>query len=108
MWAKLPQPGRFLLVLDPVIRNVRFEKALINGGSALDILFHNALTELGLKQEDLEAYDAPFWGVLPGQTSQPLGQITLLVQFGTADHFCVEFISFIVVDFEGTYHAILG
>ena len=46
--------------------------------------------------------------MLPGQTSQPLGQITLLVQFGTADHFRVEFISFIVADFEGTYHAILG
>jgi hypothetical protein len=37
-----------------------------------------------------------------------LGQITLPVQFGTADHFCVEFISFIVADFEGTYHAIRG
>jgi hypothetical protein len=47
-------------------------------------------------------------GVLPGQASQPLGQITLPVQFGTADHFRVEFISFIIVDFEGTYHAILG
>jgi hypothetical protein len=46
--------------------------------------------------------------VLPGQASQPLGQITLPVQFGTADHFRVEFISFIIVDFEGTYHAILG
>jgi hypothetical protein len=48
------------LVLDPVICNVRFEKVLIDGGSALDILFHNALTELGLKKEDLEPYDAPF------------------------------------------------
>jgi hypothetical protein len=32
----------------------------------------------------------------------------LPIQFGTANHFRVEFISFIVVDFEGTYHAILG
>jgi hypothetical protein len=48
------------LVQDPVIRYVRFEKVLINGGSAFDILFRNALTELGLKQEDLEPYDAPF------------------------------------------------
>jgi hypothetical protein len=69
MWAKLPQPGRFPLVLDPVIRNVRFEKVLIDGGSALDILFRNVLTKLGLKQEDLEPYDTPFWGVLPGQAS---------------------------------------
>jgi hypothetical protein len=52
---------------------------LIDESSALNILFRNALTELGIKPEDLEPYDAPFWGVLPGQTSQPLGQITLLV-----------------------------
>jgi recombinational DNA repair protein RecR len=37
-----------------------------------------------------------------------LGQITLAVQFGTADHFRIDYINFIVVDFEGTYHAILG
>jgi metal-dependent hydrolase (beta-lactamase superfamily II) len=36
------------------------KKVLIDGGSALDILFHNALTELGLKPEDLKPYDAPF------------------------------------------------
>jgi hypothetical protein len=37
-----------------------------------------------------------------------LGQITLAVQFGTADHFRIDYINFIVADFEGTYHAILG
>jgi hypothetical protein len=46
--------------LDPVIRNVRFEKVLIDGGSALDILICNALTELDIKLEDLEPYDTPF------------------------------------------------
>jgi hypothetical protein len=37
-----------------------------------------------------------------------LGQITLLVQFGTADHFRIDYVNFIVADFKGTYHAILG
>jgi hypothetical protein len=46
--------------------------------------------------------------VLPGQTSHPLGQITLLVQFGTPDHFHSDYVNFIVVDFKGTYHAILS
>jgi hypothetical protein len=61
-WAKILEPGRYPLVLDPVIKNIQFKKVLIDGGSALDILFCNALTELGLKLEDLELYDAPFWG----------------------------------------------
>jgi hypothetical protein len=64
--AKIPELGHFPVVLDPVIKNVRFEKVLIDGGSTLDILFRNSLTKLGLKQEDLEPYDTPFWGVLSG------------------------------------------
>jgi hypothetical protein len=37
-----------------------------------------------------------------------LGQITLPVQFGTADHFRIDYVNFITADFEGTYHTILG
>ena len=30
------------------------------------------------------------------------------MQFGTPDHFRIEFVNFVVADFEGTYHTILG
>jgi hypothetical protein len=30
------------------------------------------------------------------------------MQFGTSDHFHTEFVNFVVADFGGTYHAILG
>ena len=40
--------GRFPLVLDATIRKVLFRKVLINGGSALNLLFVGALKELGL------------------------------------------------------------
>jgi hypothetical protein len=59
-WANIPQLGRFPLILDPVIRNVRFKKVLIDGGNTLNILFHNTLTELDIKPEDLKPYNAPF------------------------------------------------
>jgi hypothetical protein len=32
----------------------------------------------------------------------------LVVQFGTADHFRIDYVDFIIADFKGTYHAILG
>ena len=38
----------------------------------------------------------------------PLGQITLPVQFGTSEHHRIEHITFIVANFEASYHAILG
>jgi len=96
------------LILDPCINNVRFEHVLVDGGSSIDILFRNSLPALKLTPAQLKPYDAQFWGVLPGQSSVPLGQITLPVQFGTPDHFRTEFVNFVVTEFEGTYHAILG
>ena len=73
LWADIPYLGRFPLVLDPTIRDVRFKKVLIDGGSALNILFAGALTELGLTKDDLVPIDSPFWGIIPGRASQPLG-----------------------------------
>ena len=60
-------------MLDPTIRNVRFKKVLIDGGSALNILLAEALTELGLTKGDLIHVDSPFWGIVPSKVSQPLG-----------------------------------
>ena len=37
-----------------------------------------------------------------------MGQITLPVQFGTAKHFHVDYINFLVANFNTAYHAILG
>jgi hypothetical protein len=66
------------------------------------------LPALKLTQADLKPYDAHFWGVLPGQSSIPLGQITLPMQFGNPNHFRTDYVNFVVTNFEGTYHAILG
>jgi hypothetical protein len=65
--------------MDPIIKNLRFQKVLIDGGSALNILFSSAMRELELKVEDLTAADSPFWGIVPEKASLPLGQITLPV-----------------------------
>jgi hypothetical protein len=87
---------------------VQFDRVLIDGGSSIDILFKNSLSTLNISEADLKPYDAQFWGVLPRQSSMPLGQITLPMQFGTIDHFRTDYVNFVVADFEGTYHAILG
>ena len=60
LWSDIPYLGRFLLVLDPIIKDMCFQKVLIDGGSALNILFAGSLEELGLKKEDLTPMDSPF------------------------------------------------
>ena len=47
-------------MLDPTIRNVQFKKVLIDGGSAINLLFARALTELGLTRDDLIPVDSTF------------------------------------------------
>ena len=51
---------------------------------------------------------APFYGIVPGDSSTPIGSVTLLVTFGTEQNFRTEYIKFEVADFESSYHAILG
>jgi hypothetical protein len=45
---------------------------------------------------------------MPGKPSYPIGQISLFVQFGTPQHFHTDYVNFVVADFNGVYHAILG
>jgi hypothetical protein len=81
---------------------------LVDGGSSIDILFRSSLPALKLTEANLKPYDAQFWGVLPGQSSIPLGQITLPVQFDNPNHFRTDYVNFMVADFKGTHHTILG
>ena len=52
-WADIPYTRRFPLVLDATIQKVLFRKVLVDGGSALNLLFARALKELGLRITDL-------------------------------------------------------
>ena len=51
---------------------------------------------------------APFYGIVPGNSSTPIGLVTIPVTFGTKQNFRTEYIKFEVADFESSYHAILG
>ena len=59
-WADIPYTGRFPLVLDATIQKVLFRKVLVDGGSALNLLFARALKELDLGVTDLTPSDSSF------------------------------------------------
>ena len=59
-WADIPYTGRSPLVLDTTVRKVLFRKVLVDGGSAMNLLFAGALMELGLGVEDLTPSDSSF------------------------------------------------
>jgi hypothetical protein len=52
--------------------------------------------------------DEPFFGIVPGKAAYPMGRVSLPVTFCTEENFCIEYLSFEVVDFKSSYQAILG
>jgi hypothetical protein len=104
----VPSPGRYPLVVDPIIGNARLTKVLMDGGSSLNIIYTKTLELLGIDLSMIRAGAAPFHGIIPGKRVLPLGQIDLPVCFGTPSNFQKETLMFEVVGFRGTYHALLG
>jgi hypothetical protein len=56
----------------------------------------------------MTACDEPFYGVVPGKAAYPIGRVCLPVTFGTEENFRTEYLTFEVVDFRSSYHAIFG
>jgi hypothetical protein len=104
----VPSPGRYPLVVDPVIGNARLTKVLMDGGSNINIIYAETLGLLGIDPSTIRAGAAPFHGIIPGKRVLPLGQLNLPVCFGTPSNFRRETLMFEVVGFRGTYHAVLG
>src|SRR6185436_9834689 len=44
----VPHPGRYPLVVDPIIGNTRFSKVLMDGGSSLNIMYARTLELMGI------------------------------------------------------------
>jgi hypothetical protein len=108
-WTSFSELGKFPLVLDPVVAEVRLTKVLIDGGSGLNLIFTSTLRKMGLDFMDmLVPSKSPFYGIVPGNAAHPLGTVVLPVTFGTRENYHTEFIKFEVANFESAYHAILG
>jgi hypothetical protein len=80
----------------------------MDGGSSLNIIYAETLGLLQIGLSTIRAGAAPFHGIIPGKWVQPLGQLDLPVCFGTPSNFRKETLTFEVVGFRGTYHAVLG
>jgi hypothetical protein len=104
----IPKSGRFPLIVDPLVRTTRLTKALMDGGNNLNLMYLDTLEELGLTRDQLQSSQHPFYGVVPGKQSVPLGWVILSVTLEDASNYRTEMLAFEVVDFSGSYQVILG
>jgi hypothetical protein len=105
---RVPSPGKYPLIVDPVISNIRLTKVLMDGGSSFNIIYVETLGLLQIDLSTIRAGATPFHGIFPGKRVQPLGQLDLPICFGTPSNFRKETLTFEVVRFRGTYHAVPG
>jgi hypothetical protein len=93
-----------------VVAGSRLNKVLIDGGSKINVLFTKTLKKMKLDITDMLTKSAsPFYGIVPDNTSIPLGSVVLPVTFrDSRENYHTEYIKFEVADFETSYHAILG
>jgi hypothetical protein len=104
----IPEPGKYALVVNPLIDGYEFSKCLMDGGSSINILYLETLHKMNLSETQLKHSPVTFHGVVPGRQAKSLGSIVLTVAFGSEDNYREEYINFEVVPFRSAYHAILG
>ncbi|XP_072147935.1 uncharacterized protein [Setaria viridis] len=107
-WVHLPEPGSYPLVVAPTIDRVLLSKLLIDGDSSRNIIFIETLKCMDFNFERLLPCEDPFYGIVPGKGSYPIGRVILPVKFGTQDNYRTKHLTFEVANFKTSYHAILG
>jgi hypothetical protein len=80
----------------------------MDGGNSLNIMYAKTIDAMGISQTQLRPSRAPFHGIVSGKRALQLRQIDLSVTCGDSSNFRKETLTFEVVGFHGTYHAMLG
>ncbi|XP_066392535.1 uncharacterized protein [Miscanthus floridulus] len=104
----IPHPRRYPLVVDPIVGPKRLTKILMDGGSGLNIMYAKTLDKIGIDRTRLLLTRAPFHDIMLGKQAMPLGQINLSVTFRNPSNYRTKTLTFEVVRFSRTFHAILG
>jgi hypothetical protein len=69
----IPKPGRYPPVVYPIVKDVKLNRVLVDGGSSLNLLFLKTFDQMGLSRSLLRPSQAPFHGVIPGTAAMPIG-----------------------------------
>jgi hypothetical protein len=104
----ISKPERYPLIVCPIVKDVKLNWVLVDGGSSLNIMFLKTFILMRLSRFLLHPSQAPFYGIVPGAVTTPVGQIALPVTFGSRENFRTETIQFEVADFGTAYTDFLG
>jgi hypothetical protein len=95
------------VIKNPIGRH-RVAKTMIDSGASLNLLMRRTFIEMGLSLDDLTPVQDTFHGIIPGQSSTPIGRIDLEVSCGSGENKHRETLTFEVASFDIGYNCILG
>jgi hypothetical protein len=78
----IPDPGTYPLVVNPIVDGAFLPKTLVDRGSSLNIIFTETLKKMEFDFSKMTTCDKPFYGVVPGKATYPIGCVCLPVTFG--------------------------
>jgi hypothetical protein len=107
-WLNFDHPGKYPLLVDPVIRESQVKKVLVDGGSSINVTCPRTLQGLGIALKELHESDTPFFGIVPIEGEYPLGHIYMPITFGTSENYRTGFLRFEVASFDYGYNTIIG
>jgi hypothetical protein len=100
--------GRNLPIIVKIpIGRYNVAKTLIDSGASLNLMMRKTFIEMGLNLADLKPVHDTFHGIIPGQSSTPIGRIDLDVYNGIGENKCREMLTFEVASFDIGYNHIL-
>ena len=95
-------------MVDPIIGMKWLTKVLMDRGSGLNIMYAKTLDAMGIDRSRIRSTEAPFHVIMLGKQAMLLGQIDLPITFGGPSNYRTETLTFEVVGFHETYHAVMG
>jgi hypothetical protein len=82
-------------------------ETLIDNGASLHLIMRKTFIKMGLNLKDLTPVHDMFHGIIPGQSSTPVGRIDLEVSCGLGDNKHKEVLTFKIASFDIGYNCIL-
>ena len=80
----------------------------MDSGSSLNLLYQDTIRKMGIDPSRIKPTTATFKGAVSGVETRCTGSITLEVVFGSPNNFRGEGLTFDIVPFRSSYHALLG
>jgi hypothetical protein len=68
----VPKLGQYPLIVLPIVKDVKLNRVLVDGGSSLNILFLKTFDQMGLSRSLLCPSRAPFHGIIPSVAATPI------------------------------------